>query len=148
MIQAASGTHVTRPRRGLRRKAVSFALIGVANTAVDALAFVLFLAVDAPMLLANLLAWCCGVSVSFALNSRWTFDPAPGLAARHGFLRFVATGASVSLLCSTGFLALLAPAVGVWPAKAAAVAAGAILGFFAARWSIEGRPTPPERGSG
>jgi putative flippase GtrA len=128
--------------RSLRRKIASFALIGVMNTGIDAGAFAVFLAMQVPVLVANLMAWCCGVSFSFVMNARLTFVPTIGHAGWHAFLRFAATGAVVSLLCSTVILALLSDMIGIWPAKGLAIVIGAVLGFIAAQWSIEGTAGP------
>ncbi len=128
--------------RSLRRKVASFALIGVMNTGIDAGAFAIFLAMQVPVLLSNLLAWCCGVSFSYMMNTRLTFVSANGVARWQAFVRFAATGALVSLLCSTVILALLSNAIGIWPAKGLAIVIGAVLGFIAAQWSIEGTARP------
>lgn len=127
--------------RPLSHKALRFGLIGVANTALDAAVFGLLLQAGAQVLLANLGGWTAGVCLSFWANSRWTFRAAPTpLPLR--FVRFAASGAAVSLLTSTLILAALSGLTGPWPAKALAIAIGAILGFLAARWSIEGRARP------
>jgi putative flippase GtrA len=124
--------------RPLSHKALRFGLIGVANTALDAAVFGLLLQAGAQVLLANLGGWMAGVCLSFWANSRWTFQ-AQGAPAPIRFLRFALSGAAVSLLTSTAILASLTGLLGVWPAKAIAIAVGAVLGFLAARWSIEGR---------
>lgn len=124
--------------RPLSHKALRFGLIGVANTALDAAVFGLLLQAGAQVLLANLGGWMAGVCLSFWANSRWTFQ-AQGTPMPIRFLRFALSGAAVSLLTSTAILASLTGLLGVWPAKAIAIAVGAVLGFLAARWSIEGR---------
>jgi putative flippase GtrA len=123
----------TLPRRALR-----FGVIGVANTALDALVFGVLLQAGVAMLLANLAGWGAGVCLSFWANSRWTFQASSGSLPRR-FARFALSGAAVSLLTSTVILASLSGSLGAWPAKAIAIAIGAVLGFIAARWSIEGR---------
>lgn len=124
--------------RPLSHKALRFGLIGVANTALDAAVFGLLLQAGAAVLLANLGGWMAGVCLSFWANSRWTFQ-AKATPMPIRFLRFALSGAAVSLLTSTAILASLTGLLGVWPAKAIAIAVGAVLGFLAARWSIEGR---------
>ena len=60
--------------RAIVLKAISFALVGVVNSAVDfsvfALAFSYF---DLPIVLANVLSWCVAVSGSYVKNSLTTF---------------------------------------------------------------------------
>lgn len=124
--------------RPLSHKALRFGLIGVANTALDAAVFGVLLQAGAAVLLANLGGWIVAVCLSFWANSRWTFQ-AQATAMPIRFLRFALSGAAVSLIGSTLILASLTGLLGVWPAKAIAVAVGAVLGFLAARWSIEGR---------
>jgi putative flippase GtrA len=120
-------------------KALSFGLIGVLNTVVDATAFALLLWLGLPVLAANFLAWMCGVTLSYNLNSRFTFQDRRNRGRAPAWLRFAATGGAVNLLCSTLLLSGLSDVIGIWPAKALAVAIGAVLGFRAARWSIEGK---------
>lgn len=115
--------------------ALRFGLIGIANTALDVAVFGVLMGLGLPMLLANLAGWGAGVSLSFAANSRWTFGTQPTLRS---FVRFAGSGAAVSLLVSSGVLALLSPLLGPWPAKALAVAIGAVLGYLAARWAVTG----------
>ena len=60
--------------RAIVLKAMSFALVGVVNSAVDfgvfALAYSYF---DRPIILANVLSWCVAVSGSYVMNSLTTF---------------------------------------------------------------------------
>ena len=60
--------------RAVVLKAMSFALVGVVNSAVDfgvfALAYSYF---DLPIVLANVLSWCVAVSGSYVMNSLTTF---------------------------------------------------------------------------
>ena len=60
--------------RAIALKAMSFAVVGVLNSAVDfgvfALAYSYF---ELPIVLANVLAWCVAVSGSYVMNSLTTF---------------------------------------------------------------------------
>src|SRR5436190_18127191 len=64
-------------------KAMSFALVGVLNSAVDfgvfALAYSYF---GLPIILANVLSWCVAVSGSYVMNSLTTFDHESGRELR------------------------------------------------------------------
>lgn len=124
---------------GFGRKAMTFAIVGVFNTAVDASVFALLLSFAVSPLIANFFAWVCGVSFSYQVNSRWTFEPTTEQGRLRAWIKFVATGGLVSLLCSTLIIGLTATSIGVWPAKVLSVGIGAVLGFLAARWSIEGK---------
>lgn len=125
--------------RGIAGKAGRFALVGVANTAIDLAVFAMLIALSASALLANFGAWLVAVGFSYVVNSRWSFDRDPGLGERASLLRFMALGALISLGASSGAIAALGGLIGVWPAKLLAVAIAAALNFVAARWSIENR---------
>jgi putative flippase GtrA len=60
--------------RAIVLKAMSFAVVGVVNSAVDfgvfALAYSYF---ELPIVLANVLSWCVAVSGSYVMNSLTTF---------------------------------------------------------------------------
>jgi putative flippase GtrA len=63
--------------------AMSFALVGVVNSAVDfgvfAIAYSYF---DLPIILANVLSWCVAVSGSYVMNSLTTFAHESGRELR------------------------------------------------------------------
>ena len=126
-------------RRGLRGKLGRFAVVGLANTAIDLAVFSLCLGVLEMPLVANAIAWCVAVAFSFAENSLWSFERDRRMKVTHSFFRFVSLGALISLGVSNLSIALLAGPSGVWPAKLIGVVVGAILNFAAAKWSIEGR---------
>jgi putative flippase GtrA len=69
--------------RAIVLKALSFALVGVVNSAVDfsvfALAYSYF---DLPIVLANVLSWCVAVSGSYVMNSLTTFAHESGRELR------------------------------------------------------------------
>lgn len=121
----------------LSLKALRFAIVGIANSGIDFLIFAGLAALGLTALIANVIAWGVAVTFSFAINSRWTFDSAKTLRKETSFLRFALSGAAISLGSSTLALLLLTPLVGLLPAKLIGIVIGAILNFFAARWSIE-----------
>ncbi|MDX8440808.1 GtrA family protein [Mesorhizobium australafricanum] len=128
-----------KPQRSTGNKIVRFVLVGLVNTGIDLTAFFLLLKLAAPALAANVGAWFVAVLFSFVANGFWSFERDPGIRLHHSFLRFVSLGALISLGVSSLSIAVLAGAVGVWPAKIIGVAVAAVLNFLAARWSIEGR---------
>lgn len=119
------------------RRLVRFGMVGLANTLLDAGVFGLLVQVGAGLIAANLTGWAVGACLSFWANGRWTFraSATPPLLR---FARFIVTGAVASLILPTCVLVGLSGLIGIWPAKLAAIASGATLGFVAARWSIEG----------
>lgn len=125
--------------RGLGGKLGRFAIVGLANTAIDLVVFYLAFNLTGRALLSNLAAWCVAVIFSFAANSLWSFDRDPGKPVARSFFQFVSLGALISLGVSNLSLLLLSGTVGVWPAKLTGVVVAAALNFAAAKWSIEGR---------
>ncbi|KAB8313811.1 GtrA family protein [Erwinia endophytica] len=56
---------------------VRYSSIGVINTLVHWLVFVVFYLQGASQLIANLAAFCVAVTFSFFFNARWTFNTEP-----------------------------------------------------------------------
>jgi len=127
------------PTRSLSGKAMRFAIVGVANAAIDLVVFALLLRSGVWPLTANVLAWGVAVSFSYLVNSRWSFDRDANLSTVHSVARFVSLGALISLGVSSGFIVALSSVIGVWPAKIVGLLVAAVLNFMAARWSIENR---------
>ena len=75
-------------------KAVSFALVGLVNTAVDATIFFLLLAyATSSLIVANVGAWFIAVTGSYVMNSFTTFAAETGRQLRlKDYLGFVASG--------------------------------------------------------
>ena len=113
-------------------KAVSFALVGLINTAVDAAVFFLLLAYVTPSLaIANVTAWFVANIGSYVMNSFTTFSAETGgrLSLKH-YAGFVGSGL-VAVTASTITVVLAAKYMPVWAAKAIA-----ILVSFAVNFSI------------
>lgn len=128
-----------RPGRSTGSKIVRFAVVGLANTAIDLASFYLMLKLHVPPLPANVAAWFIAVTFSFVANGFWAFERNQAIRLHDAFLRFVSLGALISLGVSSLSIALFAGIAGVWPAKIGGVLVAAVLNFLAARWSIEGR---------
>jgi putative flippase GtrA len=128
-----------RPGRSTGSKIVRFAVVGLANTAIDLASFYLMLKLHVPPLPANVGAWFIAVTFSFVANGFWSFERNQAIRLHDAFLRFVSLGALISLGVSSLSIALFAGIAGVWPAKIGGVLVAAVLNFLAARWSIEGR---------
>src|SRR6185437_1912547 len=139
MIQAPMQSIVDRllaawHQRGISLKALSFAFVGVINTAIDASVFFTALAfLTTSLVVANLLAWLVAVSCSYVMNSFVTFAAESGgrLGWRY-YASFVASGVA-GWAANTAVLVLAADYlhVPVWGAKALA-----ILVSFAVNFSL------------
>jgi putative flippase GtrA len=110
--------------RAVALKAVSFALVGLVNTAVDATIFFLLLGYVTPSLIvANVTAWFIANTGSYVMNSFTTFSAETGgkLNLRH-YAGFVGSGI-VAVTASTIAVVVAARFVGlpVWAAKAIAI---------------------------
>lgn len=113
-------------------KALSFALVGLVNTAIDAAIFFFLLAYATPSLVvANVAAWFIANTGSYVMNSFTTFSAETGgrLSLRH-YAGFVGSGI-VAVTASTITVVLAAKFMPVWAAKAIA-----ILVSFAVNFSI------------
>src|ERR1044072_3833608 len=104
-------------RRAVSLKALSFATVGLINTAGDATIFVLMLAfVTSSLIVANVRAWLVAVTGSYVMNSFTTFSAETGGKLRlKDYLGFVASGlvavsaTTVTVLLVDMFLPTWAP---------------------------------------
>ena len=109
-------------RRAVALKAVSFALVGLINTAVDAAVFFLLLAYVTPSLvIANVAAWFVANTGSYVMNSLTTFSAETDgkLRLKH-YAGFVGSGL-VAVTASTITVVIAAKFMPVWAAKAIAI---------------------------
>jgi putative flippase GtrA len=114
----------------LMRKASTFALVGVVNTAVDFGMFITaYKILRLPLVPANLLAWIVAVSGSYVLNSLITFSAEPGRRlTRRAYVSFVASGVA-GLISNTLTLWLASFFVPVAISKVIAIGASFVLNF-------------------
>ena len=117
-------------RRAVSLKALSFALVGVVNTAVDAGIFFLMLAYITPSLIvANVSAWLVAVSGSYVMNSFTTFAAETGRELRlKDYAGFVASGIA-AVIATTTTVVLAANYMPVWTAKAVAILVSFVVNF-------------------
>lgn len=131
-------------------KAISFALVGVVNTLIDASVFFLMYAsltssVQGPafvasvwelcrcgsvesltLIVANVTAWLVAVSCSYVMNSYTTFAAESGRTLRlRAYGTFVASGIA-GVVANTATLVIAAYYLPVWAAKALAI----LVSFF------------------
>jgi putative flippase GtrA len=104
--------------RAVALKAISFALVGVVNTAIDFSVFwttVTYL--GWPLVPANVLSWLAAVSFSYAMNSFITFGPESGRVLRwRDYATFAASGVA-GMVASTATLFALSYVLPVLAAK-------------------------------
>jgi len=139
-------TDLVRARFALMRKASTFAVIGLINTAVDFGVFMTaYKILGLPLVPANLLAWMIAVSGSYVLNCFITFAAESGrkLTLR-AYVTFVASGIA-GFLGNTATLWVASYFIPVALAKVAAIGASFVINFsvshlvvFRARRSPDG----------
>lgn len=153
------------------RKAISFGLIGVVNTFLDAGVFAAAYALlnrsggaerlFAPfaeacgcdsvrigtLVVANVIAWLVAVSSSYVMNSYITFAAESGRQLRRrDYLRFVASGAA-GVTANTTTLVIAAHFLPVWLAKALSIAVSFAVNFSLSHFVVF-RAKPPQRPTG
>jgi putative flippase GtrA len=156
-------------RRTLSFKAISFALIGLVNTAVDYGIFLLAraaleysatalswfsaladrchcgAATTFLLIASNMISWSIAISGSYVMNSSITFAAESGrkLSWRH-YLTFIVSGIA-GLIANTATLVFVAQILlfPVWLAKAAAILASFVVNFLMSHFvvfRVRGRP--------
>ena len=117
-------------QRGAALKALSFGVIGVVNTTIDASVFFLALAtLTSSLVAANVLAWLVAVSCSYVMNSFITFARESGRKLRwRDYGGFVASGI-VGVVANTTVLVIAAQYLPVWAAKACAILVSFLVNF-------------------
>lgn len=134
-------------------KALSFALVGVVNTLIDASVFFLVYTIitsspraaetvgslaglcrcgsgeSLTLIIANVLAWGVAVSCSYAMNSYTTFAAESGRILRlRDYGTFVASGVA-GVIANTATLVIAAHYLPVWAAKALAILVSFMVNF-------------------
>lgn len=116
--------------RAVALKAISFAMVGVVNTAIDFSVFwttVHFL--GWPLVPANVLAWLVAVSFSYAMNSFITFGPESGGILRwRDYATFAASGVA-GMVASTATLVALSYMLPVLLAKLLSILVSFVVNF-------------------
>jgi putative flippase GtrA len=131
---AAPGLHARLTKawreRAVAFKAISFALVGLINTAVDATIFFLLLGyVTSSLVVANVAAWYLANTGSYVMNSLTTFSAETGGKLRFkDYLGFVGSGL-VAVTASTVTLVIAAKFMPIWAAKAIAILVSFVVNF-------------------
>ena len=116
--------------RAVALKAVSFAVVGLINTAVDATVFFLLLGyVTSSLVIANVAAWVVANTGSYVMNSLTTFSAETDgkLRLKH-YAAFAGSGL-VAMTASTVTVVLAANLLPIWAAKAIAILASFVVNF-------------------
>ena len=126
-----------RSTRALPAKAVSFALVGIVNTLIDANVFAIaYGIVGIPLIPANGLAWLVAVSFSYAANAMTTFGPESGqMLTIRDYLRFVMSGVVGGLVATTA-LVIAAKSSPVIIAKLISIFAGFVANFLLSNFFV------------
>ncbi len=116
--------------RAIALKAVSFAMVGVVNTAID---FSVFWTVAEllrwPLVPANVLAWLVAVSFSYGMNTFITFGPESGRILRwRDYATFAASGIA-GMVCATATLFVLSYFLPLVAAKLISILVSFVINF-------------------
>src|SRR5437763_15079333 len=116
--------------RAVTLKAVSFALVGLVNTAVDATMFFFLLGfVTSSLVIANVTAWFVANTGSYVMNSLTTFSAETGGRLRlKDYAGFVGSGI-VAVIATTATVVFAAKLMPVWAAKAIAIGVSFVVNF-------------------
>ena len=133
--------------RAVALKAISFAMVGVVNTAID---FSIFWTtanfLGWPLVPANVLAWLVAVSFSYAMNSFITFGPESGRTLRwRDYATFAASGVA-GMVASTATLFALSYVLPVLAAKLLSILVSFVVNFSLSHFVVFRKRTP--RGDG
>ena len=130
--------------RGAALKALSFGLIGVVNTTIDACVFFLALAtLTSSLVAANVLAWIVAVSCSYVMNSFITFARESGRKLRlRDYGGFVASGIA-GMIANTATLVIVAQFLPVWAAKGCAILVSFAVNFALSHFVVFRRRERP-----
>src|SRR5947209_1883400 len=117
-------------QRAVSLKALSFATVGLINTAVDATVFFLMLGfVTSSLILANVAGWLVAVTGSYVMNSLTTFAAeTDGQLRLKDYAAFVGSGL-VAVTATTLTVVAAAQFMPVWAAKGLAIAVSFAVNF-------------------
>jgi putative flippase GtrA len=131
--------------RAIALKALSFAMVGVVNTAID---FSVFWTVAEflrwPLVPANVLAWLVAVSFSYGMNTFITFGPESGRILRwRDYATFAASGVA-GMVCSTATLFVLSYFLPVVGAKLISILVSFVINFSLSHFVVFRKRGPSE----
>ena len=129
--------------RAVALKALSFAMVGVVNTAID---FSVFWTVAEflrwPLVPSNVLSWLVAVSFSYGMNTFITFGPESGGVLRwRDYATFAASGIA-GMVCSTATLVALSYVLPVIGAKLISILVSFVINFSLSHFVVFRKRTP------
>lgn len=132
-------------RRAVALKAMSFAMVGVVNAAVDLCVFSLaYYVFELPIVPSNVMAWCVAVSGSYVMNSLTTFAHESGGRLRlHAYLNFAASQAA-GLCANTATVFAASYFMPVLMGKLIAIGASFAVNFSLSHFVVFRRRQQPE----
>lgn len=133
--------------RAVALKAVSFALVGVVNFAVDFSVFSFaYFYLEWPIISANVVAWMVAVSGSYVMNSLITFAAESGRRLRLKDYATFALSQTGGLVANTATVFALSYVIPVLVAKALAIGASFLVNFSLSHFVVfrrRGKTTGP-----
>ena len=131
--------------RAIVLKAMSFAVVGVVNSAVDfgvfAIAYSYF---GLPIILANVLSWCVAVSGSYVMNSLTTFAHESGRELRARAYFTFALSQAAGLVANTTTVVFASYFMPVLVGKVLAIGASFLVNFTLSHFIVfRKRPDAP-----
>ncbi|MFE5317095.1 GtrA family protein [Paenibacillus sp. NPDC056579] len=115
---------------------IRFSIIGSLNSGIDIAVFAALTSISIHYLLAQGIAFFCGVINSYACNRSWTFQQ-QGKADHREFVKFLVLN-GVVLLFTSWVLSILYTQAGLplLVSKLASAMAGALINFTGSRWWV------------
>ena len=116
--------------RAIGLKAISFAIVGLANSAVDLGVFSLaYYEFQQPIILANVIAWCVAVSGSYVMNTLTTFARESGRKLSIKAYISFALSQAAGLIANTATVLVASYFMPVLAGKVLAIAASFLINF-------------------
>ena len=131
--------------RAIALKAMSFALVGVVNSAVDFGVFALSHSYfDVPIIPANVLSWCVAVSGSYVMNSLTTFARESGRELRAKAYLSFAVSQAAGLVANTTTVVVASYFMPVLVGKVLAIGVSFLVNFTLSHFIVfRKRPNAP-----
>jgi len=126
-------------------KAMSFALVGVVNSAVDFSVFALaYYYAEVPIIAANVLSWCVAVSGSYVMNSLTTFAHESGRELRAKAYFSFALSQAAGLVANTTTVVVASYFMPVLIGKVLAIGVSFLVNFTLSHFIVfRKRPNAP-----
>ena len=131
--------------RAIVLKAMSFALVGVVNSAVDFGVFALaYYYAGVPIIAANVLSWCVAVTGSYVMNSLTTFAHESGRELRAKSYFSFALSQAAGLVANTTTVVVASYFMPVLVGKVLAIGASFLVNFTLSHFIVfRKRPNAP-----